>query len=148
MRGIDWHLAGVDVHWIKSPPKQGYCFSRMNRIVCGDFDFLVTQDVPFNVSYSLELTPQFFQWAINELPQPLYTYVFGIFHRIDVLFFSLSLRLSNQTMNTTQAWYQWCKEHQPTIDVDDPNIASDACLWHINVHACAIGRSVQYCGPW
>ena len=61
---------------------------------------------------------------------------------------SLSLRLSNQTMNTTQAWYQWCKEHQPTIDVDDPNIASDACLWHINVHACAIGRSVQYCGPW
>lgn len=108
-------------------------------------DLLVIQDVPFNVSYSLDLTPQFFQWAINELPQPLYSYVIVSFHRIDIFF---PIRLANRTMNTTQAWHHWCNTYQPTIDVDDPNIALDACLWHINVHACAIGRSVSYCGPW
>jgi hypothetical protein len=51
-------------------------------------------------------------------------------------------------MNSSQAWYHWCKTHEPTVDVDDQRIASEACLWHINVHSCAIGRTVSYCGPW
>jgi hypothetical protein len=61
--------------------------------------------------------------------------------------FSL-IRLSNRRMNSSQAWHHWCNTHEPTIDIADPKIQSDACLWHINVHACAIGRSVSYCGPW
>ncbi len=51
-------------------------------------------------------------------------------------------------MNSSQTWYHWCNTHEPTVDVADPAIESDACLWHINTHACAIGRSVSYCGPW
>ncbi|CAF1038615.1 unnamed protein product [Rotaria sordida] len=102
---------GVNINWIQSPPKQ------------------VTQDVPFNVSYSVDLSLEFFDWAIYQLPKPLYT-------------------LSNRTMNNSQAWYHWCKTHEPTVDPTDPRIESDACLWHINIHACALGRTVTYCGPW
>ncbi len=110
--------------------------------------FSVTQDVPFNVSYSVQLSPQFFDWAIYELPKPLYTFVFFIFQSIEIYFVALRIRLSNRTMNTSQAWHHWCNTHQPTVDVDDPTIETEACLWHINIHACAIGRSVSYCGPW
>lgn len=62
--------------------------------------------------------------------------------------FSRLFRLANRTMNNSQAWYDWCNTHEPTIDVSEPGIESDACLWHINIHACSIGRSVPYCGPW
>ncbi|UJR09649.1 hypothetical protein I4U23_013883 [Adineta vaga] len=102
---------GVHLDWIVPPPKK------------------VTQDIPFNVSYSIDLLPEFFDWAINKLSHPLYT-------------------LSNQTMNSTQSWYHWCHKHQSNFDVSDPKIESDVCLWHINVHACEIGRTVPYCGPW
>ena len=110
------------------------------------FYIIVTQDVPFNVSYSVDLLPEFFDWAIYQLPKPLYTFVFYLFC---LLIFVLNLiRLSNRTMNSSQAWHDWCKTHQPTVDVDDQRIETDACLWHINVHACVIGRTVSYCGPW
>ena len=51
-------------------------------------------------------------------------------------------------MNHSRAWYNWCRTRQPTVDVTDPRIETDTCLWHINIHACAISRSVPYCGPW
>ena len=35
----------------------------------------VVQDVPFNVSYSIDLPPQFFDWAIHQRSQPLYPFV-------------------------------------------------------------------------
>ncbi|CAF5024975.1 unnamed protein product, partial [Rotaria sp. Silwood1] len=56
--------------------------------------------------------------------------------------------LSNQTMNSSQAWYHWCTTHESTVDPTDPRIESDACIWHINIHACTLGRTVPYCGPW
>ncbi|CAF4298169.1 unnamed protein product, partial [Rotaria sp. Silwood2] len=106
-----YNCKGIDVNWIKPPPKQ------------------VTQDVPFNVTYSIDLSLEFFDWAIYQLPKPLYT-------------------LLNQTMNSSQAWHHWCTTHEPTVDPTDPRIESDACVWHINIHACALGRTVPYCGPW
>ncbi|CAF3206506.1 unnamed protein product [Rotaria socialis] len=106
-----YNCKGIDVNWIQPPPKQ------------------VTQDVPFNVTYSIDLSAEFFDWAIYILPKPLYS-------------------LSNRTMNSSHAWHEWCYNHEPTVDATDPRIESDTCIWHINVHACALGRSVPYCGPW
>ncbi|CAF1403604.1 unnamed protein product [Adineta ricciae] len=108
---------GVHLDWITPPPRKG------------DFGCRFTQDVPFNVSYSIDLLPEFFDWAITKSPRPLYT-------------------LSNRTMNSSQSWYHWCHTHQPTFDLSDPKIESDVCLWHINVHACGISSTVPYCGPW
>ncbi|CAF3566678.1 unnamed protein product, partial [Adineta steineri] len=56
--------------------------------------------------------------------------------------------LSNRTMNNSQSWYNWCHTHESTYDISDPKIESDTCLWHINIHACEIGSSIPYCGPW
>ncbi len=66
---------------------------------------------------------------------------------IALIAFSIN-RLSNRTMNSSQSWYHWCNTHESTYDVSDPRIESDACLWHINIHACEIGSSLRYCGPW
>lgn len=58
------------------------------------------------------------------------------------------IRISNRTMNSSQAWYNWCNTHEPTVDPSDPRIESDTCVWHINIHACSLGPTVSYCGPW
>ena len=63
------HCDGVELHWIEAPPKQ------------------VVQGVPFNVSYSVNLTRAFFDWAIYQTKKPLFTYV----TKIDSLIYSINI---------------------------------------------------------
>jgi len=54
-------------------------FGKIKLINSLVFYVIVIQDVPFNVSYSIVLSPEFFDWAIYKLPKSLYTFVFFIF---------------------------------------------------------------------
>lgn len=94
---------GLEMHWVIPPPEE---------IKIGD---------GFNMTYSMELKPNFWNWAVNN----------GAFDHVN--------------MTTASEAEEWCNNATcldvPTID------KYHCCIYHVNVHSCPLATN-SFCGPW
>ncbi|XP_062509817.1 atrial natriuretic peptide receptor 1-like [Corticium candelabrum] len=98
----DIPCSGLSVTWKLKPPKQ------------------FEQDREFNVSYYVDATDDFFQWAVDQ-------------------------HYFSETFKNGSEVKRFCLDTS-CPDATEAN-EDNCCLHHINVHSCA-RESIAFCGPW
>ncbi|XP_067931883.1 atrial natriuretic peptide receptor 1-like [Watersipora subatra] len=108
---------GVDLDWVITPPHE------------------VIENEPFEASFSLILSSEFYAWAVQDAQD---NFKSNFFKRLDGSFIA-----SNGTVAQ-----EWCEQQQCPEECAEAT-QDNCCLHHVNVHSCPVDEvKFGLCPPW